>query len=69
MLAALGSTAAQARAQAPAVGVGTTFSYNVELHGQHAPSKLTIASATDTLKLKWRIRNLAGGVYAVSLTA
>jgi len=51
------------------VGVGTTFSYNVELHGQHAPSKLTIASATDTLKLKWRIRNLAGGVYAVSLTA
>jgi hypothetical protein len=70
-LAALGSASvrAQAQALAPAVGVGTTFSYVFELHGQHAPFELTIASATDTLKLKWRIRNLAGGVYAVSPTA
>lgn len=69
LLAALGSASARAQALAPAVGVGTTFSYNFELHGQHAPFELTIAGATDTLKLKWRIRNLAGGVYAVSPTA
>jgi hypothetical protein len=70
-LAALGSASAraQALALAPTVGVGTTFNYNFELHGQHAPFELAIASATDTLKLKWRIRNLAGGVYAVSPTA
>jgi hypothetical protein len=68
-LAALGSTSAHAQALAPAVGVGTTFSYNFELHGQHAAFELAIAGATDTLKLKWRIRNLAGGVYAVSPTA
>jgi hypothetical protein len=58
-LAALGSASARAQALAPAVGVGTTFNYVFELHGQHAPFELTIASATDTLKLKWRIRNLA----------
>ncbi|MFD1875165.1 hypothetical protein [Hymenobacter bucti] len=68
-LAALGSASARAQALTPAVGVGTTFSYNFELHGQHAPFELTIANATDTLKLKWRIRNLAGGVYAVSPAA
>jgi hypothetical protein len=67
--AALFSTLARAQAPLPAVGVGTTFSYNLELHGQHAPFELIIASATDTLKLKWRIRNLAGGVYTVSPTA
>jgi hypothetical protein len=68
-LAALCSISARAQAPKPTVGVGTTFSYNFELHGQHAPFELTIASATDTLKLRWRIRNLAGGVYAVSPTA
>jgi hypothetical protein len=68
-LAALGSVVARAQSPALAVGIGTTFSYNFELHGQHAPFELTIASATDTLKLKWRIRNLAGGTYAVSPTA
>ena len=68
-LAALGSASARAQALAPAVGVGTTFSYNFELHGQHAAFELAIAGATDTLKLKWRIRNLAGGIYAVSPTA
>lgn len=68
-LAALGSAAARAQDPKPTVGVGTTFNYMFELHGQHAPFELTIASATDTLKLKWRIRNLAGGVYAVSPTA
>ena len=68
-LLALGSTTARAQALVPTVGVGTTFSYNFELHGQHAPFELAIAGATDTLKLKWRIRNLAGGVYAVSPAA
>ncbi|GAB3639120.1 hypothetical protein GCM10027422_47110 [Hymenobacter arcticus] len=68
-LVALAWTPARAQAQKPAVGVGTTFSYVLELHGQHAPFELAIASATDTLKLRWRIRNLAGGVYAVSPAA
>jgi hypothetical protein len=65
-LATLGSTTARAQAPPPAVGVGTTFGYNFELHGQHASFELAIANATDTLKLKWRIRGLTGGVYAVS---
>ena len=51
------------------VGVGTTFSYNLELHGQHAPFELIIVSVTDTLKLKWRIRGLTSGGYNVSPTA
>lgn len=68
-LAALGSSGARAQAPPPTVEVGTTFSYIFELHGQHAPFELTIASATDTLKLKWRIRGLVGGVYAVSPAA
>lgn len=66
---ALGFESARAQTSAPAVGVGTTFSYTMELHGQHAPFELTIGSATDTLKLKWRIRGLTGGTYAVSPAA
>lgn len=69
-LATLGGAAqAQTQALRPAVGVGTTFGYTFELHGQHAPFELAIASATDTLKLRWRIRGLAGGSYAVSPAA
>ena len=68
-LAALGAGPGRAQALKPVVGVGTTFGYTFDLHGQHAPFELAIAGATDTLKLTWRIRGLAGGGYAVSPTA
>ena len=53
----------------PTVNVGTTFRYDFNLHGQHAAFELAVASVTDTLRLTWRIRGLAGGTYAVSPTA
>lgn len=68
-LPALNCGVVRAQALKPVVGVGTTLSYTSELHGQYAPFELTIASATDTLKLKWRIRGLTSGGYAVSPTA
>jgi hypothetical protein len=60
---------AQAQVLKPTVGPGTTFSYNLELHGQHAPFEVTVASATDSLKLTWRIRGLTTGAYVVSPVA
>ncbi|WP_310391939.1 hypothetical protein [Hymenobacter sp.] len=60
------SFAGHAQALKPAVGVGTTFSYRLDLHGQGAPFELTVKSIRDTLKLGWQIRSLATGTYAVS---
>ncbi len=53
----------------PEIKLGTTFFYNFELHGQHASFEITVKSFTDTLKLNWKIRNLAGGNYAVTPVA
>ncbi|TDN40231.1 hypothetical protein A8B98_15235 [Hymenobacter sp. UV11] len=69
VLPALLARPAAAQLLKPAVGVGTTFRYEFDLHGQHAAFELAIAGATDTLRLTWRIRGLAGGAYAVSPTA
>ncbi|OGX90279.1 hypothetical protein [Hymenobacter coccineus] len=60
LLSALGS-AGHAQALRPPVGPGTTFSYVLELHGQHAPLELRVQSARDTLKLGWQIRGFSGG--------
>ena len=70
LLALAGPTAhAQAPLLRPVVGAGTTFAYNFDLHGQHAPFELTVARATDTLRLSWRIRGLAQGAYLVAPAA
>ncbi|QKG54270.1 hypothetical protein [Hymenobacter sp. BRD67] len=69
LLPALLARPAAAQLLKPVVGPGTTFGYVFDLHGQHAPFELAIAGATDTLRLNWRIRGLAGGAYAVSPTA
>lgn len=65
------STIFTAKAQIfkPEIKPGTIFSYILDLHGQHAPFDITFKSFTDTLKLNWKIRNLAGGNYTITPSA
>lgn len=71
LILALAGPAAHAQAPPlrPVVGPGTTFAYDFDLHGQHAPFELTVARAADTLRLNWRIRGLATGAYLVAPAA
>lgn len=60
---------AKAQILQPEIKPGTTFFYTFDLHGQHAAFDVTVKSFTDTLKLNWKIRNLATGNYAVTPAA
>jgi hypothetical protein len=47
----------------PAVKNGASFGYTFFLHGQQVAFELTVKDISDTLRLGWNIRGLAGGTY------
>ncbi|MGZ3755003.1 MAG: hypothetical protein ACXVAY_20925 [Mucilaginibacter sp.] len=50
----------------PEIKKGTIINYNFHLHGQSARFTLLFDNVTDSLKLKWGIRYLAGGTYIIT---
>jgi hypothetical protein len=50
----------------PEIKKGTIINYNFHLHGQSARFTLSFENVTDSLKLKWGIRYLAGGTYIIT---
>jgi hypothetical protein len=66
LLLALISLTAYSQKVMPVIKQGTVINYTFHLHGQQSAFAIEVKSITDTLALRWTIRNLAGGVYLIS---